>query len=151
MARKRDWSVGIGLDEFGQVVRFERWRRSWPATSDSIKAVTETSPALVDSTGVGDAIVGQLQRDGGPNYEGFVFSNKSKQQLMEGLAVAIQNQKVLFTNGVLVDELKSFEYEHTRTGVVYAAPEGMHDDCVCALAIACQIWVTNDVSPAEVW
>ena len=151
LARKRDWSVGIGMDEFGQVVRFERWRRSWPATIDSIKAVTETSPALVDSTGVGDAIVGQLQRDGGPNYEGFVFSNKSKQQLMEGLAVAIQNQKVLFTNGVLVDELKSFEYEHTRTGVVYAAPEGMHDDCVCALALACQIWVTNDVSPAEVW
>jgi hypothetical protein len=151
LARKRDWSVGVGLDEFGQVVRFERWRRSWPATIDSIKALTETAPALVDSTGVGDAIVGQLQRDGGPNYEGFVFSNKSKQQLMEGLAVAIQNQKVLFTNGVLVDELKSFEYEHTKDGVRYSAPEGMHDDCVCALALACRIWVTNDVDPAEVW
>jgi hypothetical protein len=151
LARKRDWTVGVGLDEYGQVVRFERFQRSWPSTVDSIIECCGTSPALIDSTGVGDAILGQLQRDGGNNYQGFVFSSKSKQQLMEGLAVAIQNQALLFTNGVLVDELKTFEYEHTRTGVVYAAPEGMHDDCVCALALARQIMVTTDVEPADVW
>jgi DNA polymerase III epsilon subunit-like protein len=31
---------------------------------------------------------------------------------------------------------KSFEYEHTRFGVRYAAADGAHDDCVCALALA---------------
>jgi hypothetical protein len=151
LARKRDWTVGVGLDEFGQVVEMVRFRASWPSTIERIMANTGKYPALVDSTGVGDAILGQLQRDGGSNYEGFVFSSKSKQQLMEGLAVAIQNSTVTFYDPVLVDELKSFEYEHTRTGVVYSAPEGMHDDCVCALALARQIAVTNTRAPAEVW
>lgn len=151
LARKRDWTVGVGLDEYGQVVAMERFRTSWPSTIERITEVTGKTDALVDSTGVGDAILGQLQRDAGLNYEGFVFSSKSKQQLMEGLAVAIQNAEVTFPNGVLVDELKSFEYEHTRTGVLYSAPEGMHDDCVCALALARQIRVTTEVSPAEVW
>ena len=151
LARKRDWTVGIGLDEYGQVVAMERFKTSWPGTIERILAVTEQSPALVDSTGVGDAILGQLQRDGGTNYEGFVFSSKSKQQLMEGLAVAIQDAEVTFPNGVLVDELKSFEYEHSRTGVTYSAPEGMHDDCVCALALVRQIRVTSEFADAEVW
>jgi hypothetical protein len=70
---------------------------------------------------------------------------------MEGLAVAIQNHGVYFTNGVLVDELDSFEYEHNRTGTLYSAPEGMHDDCVCALALARQILVTTEIGDAEVW
>lgn len=151
LARKRDWTVGVGLDEYGQVVAQERFRTSWPGTIERIIANTGNTPALIDSTGVGDAILGQLQRDGGTNYEGFVFSSKSKQQLMEGLSVAIQNAEVTFSDGVLVDELKSFEYEHTRTGVVYSAPEGMHDDCVCALALARQIRVTTEVSPADLW
>jgi len=151
LARKRDWSVGIGLDEFGQVVRMERFKNSWPTTIDIILEQTKTTKALVDSTGVGDAILGQLQRGGGQNYEGFVFSSKSKQQLMEGLAVAIQNHEVYFSNGVLVEELESFEYEHSRTGVLYSAPEGMHDDCVCALALARQALVTTEITPADIW
>jgi hypothetical protein len=143
--------VGIGLDEFGQQVRMERFKRSWPATIETIMNSTEQTTALVDSTGVGDAILGQLQRDGGLNYEGFIFSEKSKQQLMEGLAVGIQNVEVTFPNGVLVDELETFEYLHSRTGVKYSAPEGMHDDCVCALALARQALVTNEVAAADVW
>lgn len=151
LARKRDWTVGIGLDEYGQQVRMERFKRSWPSTIETILEVTEQTVALVDSTGVGDAILGQLQRDGGANYEGYIFSSKSKQQLMEGLAVAIQDAEVTYPNGVLVDELHTFEYVHSRTGVAYSAPEGMHDDCVCALALARQALVANQVAGADVW
>jgi hypothetical protein len=70
------------------------------------------------------------------NYEGFKFSQSSKQQLMEGLAVAIQQGQVSYPDGVVVRELEQFEYVYTRTGVHYAAPDGAHDDCVCALALA---------------
>ena len=55
---------------------------------------------------------------------------------MEGLAVAIQKQEISFPEGVIANELESFEYEYTRTGVRYSAPSGMHDDCVCSLALA---------------
>ena len=42
---------------------------------------------------------------------------------------------------ILIEELESFEYEYTRTGVRYSAPQGCHDDTVCALALA---WKKHD-------
>ena len=55
---------------------------------------------------------------------------------MEGLATAIQQRKITFPDGFIKDELSNFEYEYTKTGVKYTAPNGLHDDCVCALALA---------------
>jgi len=43
---------------------------------------------------------------------------------------------VRYPQGVIVSELDVFAYEYTRTGVRYSAPDGMHDDCVMALALA---------------
>ena len=59
---------------------------------------------------------------------------------MEGLAMAIQQRKITFPTGLIVEELKNFEYEFTRTGVKYSAPDGLHDDCVMALAMAWKGW-----------
>lgn len=70
------------------------------------------------------------------NVEGFVFTSPSKQMLLEGLAVAIQQGEIRYPDGLLVTELEAFEYTYTRTGVRYSAPEGLHDDAVCALALA---------------
>ena len=142
LAKKRDWTVGIGLDESGAVCRIERWQMPWLETIKRIKELTGDTPALVDGTGAGDPILEALQRGGAPNFEGFVFTSAKKQQIMEGLAVAIQRREVRFPEGtrehaeVLLDELLSFEFVNTRTGVRYSAPEGQHDDCVCALALA---------------
>jgi len=55
---------------------------------------------------------------------------------MEGLAVAIQQRHIRYPDGAIVHELESFGYTYTHTGVQYAAPDGLHDDCVCALALA---------------
>ena len=55
---------------------------------------------------------------------------------MEGLAVDIQAGEIYFPEGVIATELENFEYEHTKTGIIYSAPEGLHDDCVCSLAMA---------------
>lgn len=135
LAKKRDWCVGIALDEDGNVCRFYRWQKPWQETMELMKLYTGTVQAFVDSTGVGDPILEALQRTH-PNFEGYHFTSTSKQQLMEGLAVAIQQSKVGFPEGMIVMELEQFEYELTRTGVKYSAPEGFHDDCVCALALA---------------
>ena len=66
-------------------------------------------PVLVDSTGVGDPIVERLQRISDGNFQGFHFSAPSKQKLMEGLAVAIQQQRVRFPSGPITSELETFE------------------------------------------
>lgn len=144
LAKSVDWTVSIGLDENGQECRFARFQAPWTETMKSVRAAVGSVPAFVDSTGVGDPILETLQRGDGartPNYEGYKFSSESKQKLMEGLAVAIQQGKVAFANPVLIQELEAFEYEYTgkdgrSTGVRYSAPPGMHDDAVCALALA---------------
>lgn len=138
LAKHVDWTVGIALNKEGKVCEFHRFQKPW---DDTIEHVLKTAkaPALVDSTGVGDPIVEMLQKRGGLNrFEGYNFNPSSKQRLMEGLAVAIQSEQITFPDGPIRRELEVFEYEYTRTGVRYSAPEdmGYHDDCVCALALA---------------
>ena len=135
LAKSHDWTVGIALDVNARVCRFERWQSPWRETTARIRELTGNTPALVDSTGVGDPVLENLQQ-GQPNFEGFKFTSGSKQQLMEGLALDIQQHSIFYPPGVIVTELEQFEYVYTRTGVRYSAPEGLHDDAVCALALA---------------
>lgn len=138
LAKSVDWTVGIALDAQGHCCGFERWQSPWTETIARVRAASGAARMVVDSTGVGDPIVEALQRaEGGRGQiESFKFSQGSKQQLMEGLAVAIQQRAVTYPDGPIVAELEAFEYVYSRTGVHYAAPEGMHDDCVVALALA---------------
>lgn len=135
LAKSVDWTVIHGLDAQGYTCQWQRFQSPWHETMGRIKVAIKGAPALVDSTGVGDPILEALQRQGG-NYEGYHFTSVSKQQLMEGLGLAIQQQRVHFPEGPIVTELENFEYVYTKMGVRYSAPEGMHDDCVCALALA---------------
>lgn len=135
LAKSHDWTVPIGLNARGQVAGFERWQSDWRATRMRVAAMVKQTAALVDSTGVGDPIVEDLMRVC-QSLQGYHFSSQSKQRLMEGLAYAIQNKRVSFPQGVIVNELESFIYEYKPSGVRYTAPEGLHDDCVCALALA---------------
>jgi hypothetical protein len=137
LAKSFDWTVAIALDRQGHTCRFERWQGPWPETKTKIHRMVGATKAYVDATGVGDPIVDDLQRMGGRStYEGFKFTSQSKQMLMEGLAAAIQGKKITIPDGIIKQELETFEYKYTPTGVRYTAPVGLHDDCVCALALA---------------
>lgn len=138
LAKSHDWTVITGLDADGQVCRFDRWQAPWEVTIERIRAKVGTVPALVDSTGVGDPILERLQKRS-PNFQGFQFTAPSKQSLMEGLAVAIQRQEIVFPDGVITNELEAFEYQYSRSGVRYSAPDGLFDDCVCSLALAIRL------------
>ena len=135
LAKRLNWTVGIALDKRGRVCRFERFQNPLGATTKRIIALTGHTRAIVDSTGIGDQVLEDLEKEGS-NYEGYLFTQKSKQQLMEGLAIGIQQEIVEYPEGQIVTELEAFEYATTRTGVSYSAPEGMDDDCVCSLALA---------------
>lgn len=135
LAKSHDWTVVIGLDRRGRVCGLERWQSPWEETERRILSLIGQVPTLVDSTGVGDPIVERLQRSR-PNVEGFKFNATSKQQLMEGLAVDIQQRNIAYPEGIIPQELRTFEYAYGRTGVRYSAPDGLFDDAVCALALA---------------
>jgi len=136
LAKSVDYTVIIGLDKDGNVAYFDRFQMDWHNTKETIKRLPP-APIVVDSTGVGDPILEDLMREG-VNIEGLKFTSQSKQQLMEGLASAIQQGRIGFPEGVIVDELDVFEYQFTAHGVRYSAPSGFHDDTVMALALAWQ-------------
>jgi hypothetical protein len=153
LARKQDWTVGIGLDGDGKVCEALRFQKPWGEQVDIIKKFVGNTPALVDETGVGDPIIEAIKtpvHKGGngaevielscPRLEGYRFTSASKQMLMEGLALAIHERKIRFPEGPISIELLNFEYEFTRLGIRYSAPSGQFDDCVCALALAWQCW-----------
>lgn len=134
LAKSHDWSVIVGLDKHGSVCYLDRWQSDWRTTKEKILRLPQAAICL-DSTGSGDPVGEDLARVRG-NIEQFKFTATSKQQIMEGLAVAIQSRIITFPSGVITDELNNFEYIYTRTGVKYSAPDGLHDDVVCALALA---------------
>lgn len=135
LAKSVDWSVIIGLDRNGDVAYFDRFQKDWKQTKETIMALDRSKPVLIDSTGVGDAITEDLQK-GFNHMEGFKYTSQSKQQLMELLASTIQKKEVGYPDGAIKEELEIFEYVYTSTGVKYNAPQGFHDDCVNALALA---------------
>lgn len=96
---------------------------------------------IMDSTGAGDPLLESVRKHVTRRVEGFTFTSTSKQQLVEHLAVAIQEGSVSFPAdlAVLRHELELYQYEITRAGnVKYSAPQGYHDDAVMSLALA--VW-----------
>jgi hypothetical protein len=134
LAKYSDWTVIIGLDNSGNVAYFERFQNDWASTQNKIRNLPK-APMLIDSTGVGDPVVEQLQREG-MDVESFKFTSQSKQELMIGLQLAIHQERIHYPEGIIKDELDIFEYTYTSFGVRYSAPSGFHDDTVCALALA---------------
>jgi len=143
LGRHEDFTVVCVMDRMARsVVAFDRFTRiDWHLQKDRIAHVLlrYRAAAYVDATGAQDAVVEDLQRMGAP-VAPFVFTAQTKQRLVEFLAVGIEQRQMTFPDiPELVGELESFGYEVTRAGFRYAAPEGLHDDCVMALGLAWQL------------
>lgn len=137
-ARSHDYTVGIGLADEYEVCRFHRWQGvDWGEQKARIHDLNRAVPAWGDSTRsrVDDVIVQDLQRMGTP-IQGVAFSYPVRQALMQRLQVCIHQEKLKIPDGPIIRELESFGYEQTARGVKYTAPDGEHDDCAIALALA---------------
>jgi phage FluMu gp28-like protein len=142
LAKSFDWTVIIGLDIYGHVAHYERFQKDWMQTRETIKRIPKHKHIFIDSTGVGDAIVEDLQRHFN-DMTGFKYTATSKQQLMEALASSIHKNELGFPDNEIKTELEIFEYLFTSTGVRYSAPPGFHDDAVNALALANKCRIEN--------
>lgn len=139
IARKRDYAVLIGLDRNRHVAQLHRWHGlSYGALVESVKSAVGAgvkTAVYYDATGVGDAVGDQLIA-AKINAEPFIFSNASKQGIIEGLALALQQGRTTVIDGIHRTELEAFEYDVRLGRVIYSAPSNMHDDTVCAHALA---------------
>ena len=140
LAKHVDFTVISILDDLGNQVYFNRLNKlDWPYQKRLIISIIKKYNAtiLIDSTGVGDPIFDDLL-EAGLNIEGYKFSNESKKKLIENLMISFEMARIkILPNQVQKNELDIFGYEISKTGkLTYSAPEGFHDDCVIALALA---------------
>lgn len=144
LAKLEDFTVICVLNQNGHLVHFERFNQiDWNFQKAKIINTTEryhNAQVLIDSTGIGDPIYEDLQRKG-LRIQGYKFTNESKKQLIENLAIKMENQEITFPEiPELINELREFGYTKSKLSdaIKYQAPEGLHDDCVIALALA--VW-----------
>jgi hypothetical protein len=88
---------------------------------------------------IGVPIIEQLQRLELPVLP-FQMTNASKSQAIDALALAFERDALKIVNHpVLLSELLAYQAERLPSGTFrYSAPEGLHDDCVIAVALAYQ-------------
>jgi len=140
LARVEDFTVITILDGAGRQQYFERFNQiSWERQIAAITAAVRPYRAVcyIDSTGVGDPIFERL-RNAGLDVYPYQFTNASKERLIDYLAMQLEQGRLrLMDVPEQENELATYAYELTAArNVRMNAPEGMHDDCVIALALA---------------
>jgi len=92
----------------------------------------------IDSTGVGEPIYDDLN-DAQIPIRAFKFTETSRRDLLTNLQLLLEQEIIKIPNDpLLIDELRSFQYELADSGrVKMVVPDGLHDDMVMSLALAC--------------
>lgn len=141
LAKHQDFTVLCTLNSDGHLCNFDRFGEiDWVLQKRRIIAKAQqynNARTLIDSTGIGDPIFDDLRRSN-VRVQGYKFTSASKADLIENLSIMIEQRQISYPDiPELVNELKLYGYEQLPSGTVrYGAPQGYHDDCVIALALA---------------
>lgn len=155
LARSGDWCWMIAFDEWGKWCRSERWQGAWSVTKRRIADTLrrEGGQAVVDSTGVGDAIVDDLLNAGCDQITRFVFSETKRRHLVEGVITALHGKRHTIPGdehgGQLRRELGALGVEWRNGKPYYEVPASIHDDGIMALGMA--MWGYNASVPIPSW
>lgn len=105
-----------------------------------LKALCErfnNATVLAEQNSIGLPQIEELQRMG-VAVQGFLTTNATKAEIVQALELAFERGEIRILNDeTTINELMAFTGERLPSGLLrYAAPEGMHDDTVIALALA---------------
>jgi hypothetical protein len=112
---------------------------------------------LLDSTGLGEGPVEQLQALIGRKVKGFKFTNEKKQSLYNTLKSELQNGDLAFefvpgkdrAENKMFNQMLELQYKYTQTGrVKIYHPPGGYDDYCDSLALA--VWSRSQKNMARV-
>jgi len=149
LAKYQDWTVitPFNLNTF-YVYPQDRFNQvDWNLQKSRIEACAlRYGNALIwpDSTGLGDPIVEDLKSRGlnigGEDGKGFKFTETSRTNLLNNLAILLEQDKIKIPNDEgLISELESFRFIMSESGKIKInAPENMTDDRVMSLGLA--VW-----------
>ena len=145
LAKSVDWTVLYAINDYGEPGEIVRMKNiEWPVQEEAIHRLSGrygNAVCVVDSSGIGDPIEANLRKRGVPVKGVKTGSTVRKEELIQGLSIAIEQGWIRLppqvTHRWLWSELESYQQEITEHGnVSYHAPEGMHDDGVIALSLA---------------
>ena len=143
LGKQNDYSVATIMDKHGNVL--DIYRNNKQQWADLVNDLTSfirkyNANTLIEVNSVGDVVYEQIKAKYN-NIEPFITTNKSKQEVIEGLILDFNEQNVRIPSrklfSPLYDELGYFTYDYnpkTRS-VKYGHPNGLHDDCVISLAL----------------
>lgn len=96
-----------------------------------------TRTLIPERNSIGEPLIEQLKQQEF-KVHAFTTTNASKAEAIDALTLAFEKQELhILDLPVLLDELQAYEAERLPSGLLrYSAPEGFHDDCVMALALA---------------
>ena len=144
LGRQNDYSVATIMDSNGNVIDvYRNNKQQWSSLVSELTAFIRkyNATTYIEVNSIGDVVYEQIKSKYN-DIKPFVTTNKSKQEVIEGLILDINEanigipSKELFSP--LYDELSyfTFEYNPKTRSIKYGHPNGLHDDCVISLALA---------------
>ena len=144
IGRINDFTVATIMDSSGNVIDVYRNNKlQWAELVDDLLAFIRKYNAvtLIEVNSTGDVVFEQLNAKYN-NIEPFVTTNKTKQEVIEGLVLDFNNQAIKIPSKQLFEPLVNelgyftFEYNPKTRSIKYGHPSGLHDDTVISLALA---------------
>lgn len=159
LAESVDWTaISVFDTATKKEVHFDRFqKRDYPLQKKQIIAKVaryNNCRVIMDTTGVGKPIYEDLMQEG-VFVEDFTFTGRSKEELIGKLIVAVEEKYIRLQKvQEATDEMEVFEFKYLdeKTGlplktIKYGAPQGYHDDTVCARALG--VWGLNPGKPKQ--
>ena len=110
----------------------------------------------VDKTGIGDAVVDELESIGIPEVKGVFFTDTEKENMLNYLKLLMEKNQLRIQGGdkQLIAQINEQQYEYLQPNTAqehihmkYRHPKGRHDDQLFALALAC--YATKEAEPEQ--
>lgn len=135
------------------------WATPYP---EVIAYATKASQAFsfdgmyVDKTGIGDAVVDELESIGIPEVKGVFFTDTEKENMLNYLKLLMEKNQLRIQGGdkQLIAQINEQQYEYLQPNTAqehihmkYRHPKGRHDDQLFALALAC--YATKESEPEQ--
>jgi len=144
LGKQEDYTVATFIDQDGKIIDIYRdnkteWSRM---TTEILKRLKRwNATAMVEVNSIGDVIYEQIKKEW-QNSHAFITSSKSKNEIIEGLILDMNEITIKIPDAELFpslySELSTFTYTYNpkTRNIKYGHPSGLHDDTVMSLAIA---------------
>ena len=144
LGRAEDYTVCTFLDSQGNLIDYYREnKQDWSAMVNGMmeKIRKYNATVMIEVNSIGDVVYEMIKKQWQDTHP-FVTTSKSKNEIIEGLILDVNQQNIRIPNktlyGPLIHEMEIYTYEYNpkTRNVRYTHPTGQHDDTIMSLAIA---------------